>query len=229
MTTKNAIVWTKTNSPDCVTAITILQKMGYTVEERNTSAHNPWDNAALKAAIPAATSVPQIVIDETVVGGLTELRARQEFKDSQAAAKTAYQARMSAAQAPRASMEAKVAAKAAANSDRMQARRTNTLAPEGSTKESRYAAKNARVQESLARHAADQPPRISTPQGYEIGILNSDPLEKHQARYEANNAQRAADRTAAAPALAEKTATRAAAHKERIQAATQARINRLQG
>ena len=229
MTTKNAIVWTKTNSPDCVTAITILQKMGYTVEERNTSAHNPWDNAALKAAIPAATSVPQVVIGETVVGGLTELRATQEFKDAQAAAKTAYQARKSAAQAPRASMEAKNAAKAAAHGDRLQAHKTNTLAPEGSTKESRYAAKGARIQASLARHEAAQPPRVSTPQGYEIGISKLDAPEKHQARHDANKAQRAADRAAAAPALAEKTATRAAAHKARIQAATQARINRLQG
>jgi hypothetical protein len=201
--------------------------MGYTVEERNASAHNPWDNAALKSAIPDAKSVPQIVINDTVIGGLTKLRNTQEFKDYQAAAKTAYQARISAAQAPRASLQAKQAAAEAAHSDRLQAHRTNTLAPEDSTKESRYAAKQARVQASLARHEASQPPRVSTPQGYEIGISKLDSPEKHQARYEANKAERAAAREAAAPALAEITAARASANKARIQAATEARKSSL--
>ena len=223
MTTKNAIVWTKTNSPDCTTAITLLNKMGYTVEERNTSAHNPWDSAALKSAIPDAKNVPQIVINNVVIGGLTELRATQEFKDVQAAVKTAYQAKVSAVKTPRASLEAKNAAKAAAHSDRLQSHRQNSIAPEGSTQESRHAARDAQVQASLARHADSHPPRISTPQGYETGISKSDAPEKHQARYEANKAARAAATEAAAPALAEKTAARAAANKARIQAATEAR------
>jgi glutaredoxin len=227
MTTKNAIVWTKTNSQDCLTAISTLKKMGYTVEERNTSAHNPWDNAALLAAIPSAKSVPQIVIDETVIGGLTELRATQEFKSYQDAAKSAYQARMAVASAPRASMEAKQAAAAAAQSDRLQAYRQNTLAPDNSTRETRHAARDAKVQANLARHAAAQPARISTPQGYETGTCKDDAPELHQARYEENKAARAAQRAADAPALAERTAAYASASKARIQAATQARIARL--
>jgi glutaredoxin len=227
MTTKNAIVWTNGINADCVIAISTLGKMGYTVEERNISANNPWNHDLLVAAIPGAKSLPQIVINNTVIGGLKELRATQEFKDAQAAAKTSYQARMAAASAPRASLAAKQAASESSHSDRLQAHRQNSIAPDNSTKESRYAAKAARVQASLDRHASQQPPRVSTPQGYEIGIAKEDAPEKHQARYETNKANRAAAKAAAAPALAEKTATRAAANKSRIQAATQARIARL--
>lgn len=228
--TKNAIVWTKTNSPDSATALKLVAKLGYTVEERNISTKDPWDNAALKAAIPGAKTVPQIVLEGVVVGGLKELRATDGYKTTVAgfnAAKAAKIAEARAPKAPKATPQAQEAAKAAALSDRLQAHKQNTLAPEGSTKESRYAAKQARIQESLARHAAARPPRVTTPQGYEPGIRKLDAPELHQARHDANKAARAAARAEAAPALAERTAARAAATKARIQAATAARIASL--
>jgi glutaredoxin len=228
--TKNAIVWTKTNSPDSATAVKLVKQLGYTVDERNISSHYPWDNAALKAAIPDAKTVPQIVLNDVLVGGLKELRATDEFKSAAAAKIAARAAQISAARAPKApkaTPQAEEAAKAAALSDRLQAHKTNTLAAPDSTKESRYAAKQARVQESLTRYAAEQAPRITTPQGYEIGTSKLDSPEQHQARYEADKTARAAARTAAAPAIADREAARAAATKARIQAATAARIASL--
>lgn len=228
--TKNAIIWTKTNSPDSATALKLVAKLGYTVEERNISSHDPWDNAALKAAIPEARTVPQIVLEGVVVGGLKELRATDGYKTTVAGFNAAKAAKISAAKAPkapRATPQAEEAAKATELSDRLQAYKQNTLAPEGSTRESRYAAKQARIQESLARNAAAHPTRVTTPQGYEIGISKLDAPELHQARYDANKTARAAARAEAAPDIAERTAVRAVANKARIQAATAARIASL--
>jgi len=228
--TKNAIVWTKTNSPDSATALKLVAKLGYIVEERNISTKDPWDSAALKAAIPEARTVPQIVLEGVVVGGLKELRATDGYKTTVAGFNAAKAAKISAAKAPKApkaTPQAAEAAKAAAISDRLQAHKNKTLAAPDSTKESRYAAKQARVQESLARHAAARPPRTTAPQGYELGISKLDSTELHQARHDANKAARAAARAEAAPAIADREAARAAATKARIQAATAARIASL--
>ena len=65
----NAIIWTKNNSQDCVKAVVLARRMGLTVEVRNINSPQ-WDLAALQAAIPGATTVPQIVIGDIVLGWL---------------------------------------------------------------------------------------------------------------------------------------------------------------
>lgn len=69
----NAIVWSKNNCPACNTAKTLLVSKGFTIEERNIDS-KLWSKEDLFNAIPSARSVPQIIINQELVGGLPELR-----------------------------------------------------------------------------------------------------------------------------------------------------------
>jgi glutaredoxin 3 len=46
---------------------------GIEFEERNIN--NGWDREDLLAAVPGARTVPQIFLDDKLIGGFTELRA----------------------------------------------------------------------------------------------------------------------------------------------------------
>jgi len=46
---------------------------GIKFEERNIN--NGWDREDLLAAVPGARTVPQIFLDDKLIGGFTELRA----------------------------------------------------------------------------------------------------------------------------------------------------------
>ena len=69
-----AIVWSKNQCPYCVQAKALLESKGIEYEERNIN--EGWDRKDLLAAVPGARSVPQIFLDNELVGGFTELRTR---------------------------------------------------------------------------------------------------------------------------------------------------------
>ena len=74
-----AIVWSKDQCPYCVQAKALLESRGIEYEERNIN--NGWDKEDLMAAVPNARTVPQIFLDEQLIGGFTELRKHFETKN----------------------------------------------------------------------------------------------------------------------------------------------------
>lgn len=69
-----AIVWSKNACPYCVQAKALLQSQGIEYEERNIN--EGWTREQLLEAVPGARTVPQIFLDDQLVGGFTELRAK---------------------------------------------------------------------------------------------------------------------------------------------------------
>lgn len=69
-----AIVWSKDHCPYCVQAKTLLEQKGIEFEERKIG--DGWTKEQLLEAAPDARSVPQIFINDELVGGFTELRAK---------------------------------------------------------------------------------------------------------------------------------------------------------
>ena len=67
-----AIVWSKENCPYCVQAKALLESRGIKFEERNVS--KDWTREQLLAAVPNARTLPQIFVDDKLVGGFNELR-----------------------------------------------------------------------------------------------------------------------------------------------------------
>ncbi len=67
-----AIVWSKDACPFCDQAKNLLKLKGIEYEERNIS--RDWTREQLLEAVPNARTVPQIFLDEQLIGGFTELR-----------------------------------------------------------------------------------------------------------------------------------------------------------
>ena len=67
-----AIIWSKDSCPFCVQAKALLESKGIEFEERNVS--TDWTREQLLAAVPNARTLPQIFLDDKLVGGFTELR-----------------------------------------------------------------------------------------------------------------------------------------------------------
>jgi glutaredoxin 3 len=67
-----AIIWSKNTCPYCDQAKSLLTLKGINYEERNIN--NGWDREDLLAAVPGARSVPQIFLDDKLIGGFAELR-----------------------------------------------------------------------------------------------------------------------------------------------------------
>jgi len=67
-----AIVWSKDQCPYCDQAKALLKIKGIEFEERNVS--NNWTREQLLEAVPTARTVPQILLDEKLIGGFTELK-----------------------------------------------------------------------------------------------------------------------------------------------------------
>jgi len=74
-----AIVWSKNHCPYCDQAKNLLTLKGIEYEERNIN--NGWDKEDLMAAVPNARTVPQIFLDDQLIGGFTELRKHFETRD----------------------------------------------------------------------------------------------------------------------------------------------------
>ena len=67
-----AIVWSKDACPYCDQAKNLLTAKGIEFEERNVS--KDWTKEQLLEAVPTARTVPQILLDEKLIGGFTELK-----------------------------------------------------------------------------------------------------------------------------------------------------------
>jgi len=69
-----AIVWSKDQCPYCDQAKALLKSRNIEFEERNIQ--HGWTKEQLLEAVPNARTVPQIFLDEELVGGFTELRTK---------------------------------------------------------------------------------------------------------------------------------------------------------
>ena len=67
-----AIVWSKNACPFCDQAKKLLKSKGIEFEERNVS--KDWTKEQLLEVVPMARTLPQIFLDDKLVGGFTELR-----------------------------------------------------------------------------------------------------------------------------------------------------------
>lgn len=67
-----AVVWSKEQCPFCEQAKTLLKMKGIEFEERKVG--GDWSKEQLLEAVPSARTVPQIFLDDRLIGGFTELR-----------------------------------------------------------------------------------------------------------------------------------------------------------
>jgi len=67
-----AIVWSKDHCPYCVQAKNLLESRGIDYEERNIN--EGYTKEQLLEVVPNARTLPQIFIDDKLIGGFTELR-----------------------------------------------------------------------------------------------------------------------------------------------------------
>jgi glutaredoxin 3 len=67
-----AIVWSKYHCPYCDQAKNLLQARGIPFEEKKIG--DGYSKEELLEAVPNARTVPQIFIDDQLIGGFSELR-----------------------------------------------------------------------------------------------------------------------------------------------------------
>ncbi len=67
-----AIVWSKYHCPYCDQAKALLTQKGIEFEERKIG--DGYSKEDLLEAVPTARTVPQIFLDDTLIGGFTELK-----------------------------------------------------------------------------------------------------------------------------------------------------------
>ena len=67
-----AIVWSKYQCPYCDQAKALLGRKEIPFEERKIG--DGWTKEELLEAVPTARTVPQIIIDDKLIGGFTELK-----------------------------------------------------------------------------------------------------------------------------------------------------------
>ena len=68
-----ATVWSKYHCPYCDQARALLQQKGIQFEEKKIG--DGYTREELLEAVPGARTVPQIFLDDKLIGGFTELRA----------------------------------------------------------------------------------------------------------------------------------------------------------
>ena len=68
----NVIVWSKYHCPYCDQAKALLNSKGIVFEERKIG--DGYTREDLLELVPTARTLPQIIIDDSVVGGFTELK-----------------------------------------------------------------------------------------------------------------------------------------------------------
>jgi glutaredoxin len=71
-----AVIWSKYNCPYCDQAKALLKMKGIQFEEKKIG--DGYTKEELLEAIPTARTVPQIFLDEALIGGFTELKAHLE-------------------------------------------------------------------------------------------------------------------------------------------------------
>jgi glutaredoxin 3 len=68
-----AIVWSKTQCPFCDQAKALLTQKGIQFEEKKVG--GGYTKEQLLEAVPHARTVPQIFVDDQLIGGFTELKS----------------------------------------------------------------------------------------------------------------------------------------------------------
>jgi glutaredoxin 3 len=68
-----ATVWSKDHCPFCDQAKALLTKRGIEFEDRKIG--HGYTKEQLLEAVPTARTVPQIFLDDKLIGGFTELRS----------------------------------------------------------------------------------------------------------------------------------------------------------
>jgi glutaredoxin 3 len=68
-----AVVWSKDQCGYCVMAKNLLKNKGVEYEERNIS-QGLWTREQLLEAVPHARTLPQIFIDDQLIGGYEQLK-----------------------------------------------------------------------------------------------------------------------------------------------------------
>jgi glutaredoxin 3 len=68
-----AIIWSKYHCPYCDQAKALLTQKGIPFEEKKIG--DGYTKEELLEAVPNARTVPQIFLDDQLIGGFTELRA----------------------------------------------------------------------------------------------------------------------------------------------------------
>lgn len=76
-----AVVWSKYNCPYCEQAKALLKQKGIAFEERKIG--DGYTKEELLEAIPGARTVPQIFLDDNLIGGFAELKKWFEQWDGQ--------------------------------------------------------------------------------------------------------------------------------------------------
>jgi glutaredoxin 3 len=69
-----AVIWSKTNCPYCDQAKALLTQKCYIIEERKIG--DGYTKEDLLEAVPSARTVPQIFINEQLIGGFNELKKK---------------------------------------------------------------------------------------------------------------------------------------------------------
>ena len=67
-----AVVWSKDHCPFCNQAKSLLKMKGIEFEEKKIG--HGYTKEDLLEAVPTARTVPQIFLDEALIGGFTELK-----------------------------------------------------------------------------------------------------------------------------------------------------------
>jgi glutaredoxin len=66
------VVWSKNQCPYCEQAKALLKMKGIAFEERNIQ--TDFTKEQLLEAVPTARTVPQIIMDDQLIGGFTQLQ-----------------------------------------------------------------------------------------------------------------------------------------------------------
>ena len=69
-----AVVWSKDNCPYCDQAKALLKMKGIAFEEKKIG--DGYTKEDLLEAVPTARTVPQIFLDEELIGGFSELKSK---------------------------------------------------------------------------------------------------------------------------------------------------------
>jgi len=78
-----AVIWSKYQCPYCDQAKALLAQKGINFEERKIG--NGWTKEDLLEAVPSARTVPQIFLNNELVGGFTELKKYLESNKKESA------------------------------------------------------------------------------------------------------------------------------------------------
>lgn len=66
------VIWGKDNCPYCTQAVSLVESMNIKHEYRKIG--DGWTREDLLESVPNARTVPQIIVNGTAVGGLTDFR-----------------------------------------------------------------------------------------------------------------------------------------------------------